>query len=254
LFGNFNLQYDFTDYLNLRANVGTDLYFEEVMEQRAKMSNDWPLGTFNAYTNLANETNANILLSFNKDLSEDISLAATAGGNLMHSYGRFQSTNVAELIVPDLYAVANAASTPTTGLAFSQKEIQSLFATASFGFKRWLYVDVTARNDWSSTLPIGSNSYFYPSVSTGLVLTEALGLKSDLLSYAKLRAGWAQVGSDTDPYQLKGTFGSAQPFFGNPSLGYTGTIPPLDLKPERTSSIEFGADLKEQTRRRPDLV
>jgi len=244
LFGNFNLQYDFTDYLNLRANVGTDLYFEEVMEQRAKMSNDWPLGTFNAYTNLANETNANILLSFNKDLTEDISLAATAGANLMHAYGRFQSTNVAELIVPDLYAVANAASTPTTGLAFSQKEIQSLFATASFGFKRWLYVDVTARNDWSSTLPVGSNSYFYPSISTGIVLTEALGIKNDFLSYAKLRAGWAQVGSDTDPYQLQGTFGSAQPFFGNPSLGYTGTIPPLDLKPERTSSMEFGTDLK----------
>lgn len=244
MFGNFTLQYDFTDYLNIKANVGTDLYFEEVMEQRAKMSNDWPLGTFNAYTNLANETNANILLSFNKDLTEDISLAATAGGNWMHTYGRFQSTNVSELIVPDLYSVSNAAATPTTGLSFSQKEIQSLYATASFGYKRWLYVDLTARNDWSSTLPIENNSYFYPSVSTGLILTEALGMKSDILSFAKLRAGWAMVGSDTDPYQLKGTFGSAQPFFGNPSLSYTGTIPPLGLKPERTKSMEFGTDLK----------
>jgi TonB-linked SusC/RagA family outer membrane protein len=244
VFGNFALQYDFTDYLNLRASIGTDLYVEEIMEQRAKMSNDWKLGTFNAYTNFANETNANILLSFNKDISEDISLSATGGANLMHAYNRFQSTNVAELIVPDLYSVSNAASTPTTGLSFSNKEIQSLFATASIGYKRWLYLDLTARNDWSSTLPLDNNSYFYPSVSLGWVFTETFGIKSNILSYGKLRGGWAQVGSDTGPYQLNGVYGSSSPFFGNPSLSYTNTIPPLGLKPEKTTSMEFGADLK----------
>ncbi len=244
LYGNFALQYDFTDYLNIKASVGTDLYNEEVMEKRAKMSNDWKLGQFNAYTNFANETNAMILLSFNKELNEDFSLAATAGGNLMHAYNRFQSTTVAELIVPDLYAVSNAASTPTTALRFSNKEIQSLYATASLGYKRWLYLDLTARNDWSSTLPMDNNSYFYPSASLGWVFTETFGLRSDLLSYGKVRAGWAQVGSDTDPYQLAGTYSSSQPFFGNPSLSYTGTIPPLALKPEKTTSMEFGTDLK----------
>ncbi len=244
LFGNVAAQYDFTDFLSLKASVGTDLFTEERMEKRAMYSNDWPKGRFSAYSDFSNEMNANILLSFQKDLSEDINVSASVGGNLMNYYSRSQSTHVAELIIPDLYAVSNANVSPTTGLNYYRKEIQSLFATASFGYKRWLYLDLTARNDWSSTLPMDNNSYFYPSVSTGLIFTEMMGLDSDFLSYGKVRGGWAQVGKDTGAYQLAGTFGSADPFFGNPSLSYTGTIPPLALRPETTTSLEFGTDLK----------
>lgn len=244
LLGSINAQYDFTDFLNVKASIGTDLYSEERMEKRAMGSNDWPKGRFSAYSDFRNEMNANILLSFNKDLSEDLNLSASAGGNLMSYYSRSQATHVAELIVPDLYSVSNANVTPTTGLNFYRKQIQSLYATASLGFQRWLYLDLTARNDWSSTLPLDNNSYFYPSVATGIIFTEALGLDSDFLSYGKVRGGWAQVGKDTGAYQLAGTFGSADPFFGNPSLSYTGTIPPLALRPETTTSLEFGTDLK----------
>ena len=244
IFGNVTAQYDFTDFLNLKASVGTDLYSEERMEKRAMYSNDWPKGRFSAYSDFRNEMNANILLSFNKDLTEDINLSASAGGNLMSYYSRSQATHVAELIIPDLYSVSNANVSPTTSLGFYRKQIQSLYATASFGYQRWLYLDLTARNDWSSTLPMDNNSYFYPSVATSVIFTEALGLDSDFLSYGKVRGGWAQVGKDTDPYQLAGTYGSSDPFFGNPSLSYTGTIPPLALRPETTTSLEFGTDLK----------
>lgn len=244
IFGNVTAQYDFTDFLNLKASVGTDLYSQERMEKRAMYSNDWPKGRFSSFSDFRNETNANILLSLNKDLTEDINLSASAGGNLMTYYSRSQSTHVAELIVPDLYSVSNANVTPTTGLNYNQKEIQSLYATASFGYQRWLYLDMTARNDWSSTLPMDNNSYFYPSIATSIIFTEALGLDSDFLSYGKVRGGWAQVGKDTGAYQLAGTYGSASPFFGNPSLSYTGTIPPLALRPEHTTSLEFGTDLK----------
>jgi len=244
IFGNISAQYDLTNFLNVKASVGTDLFTEERMERRAMGSNDWPQGRFSAYSNFRNEMNANILVSFNKDLSEDINLSASAGANLMRYYGRSQSTHVAELIVPDLYAVSNANVTPTTGLNFNRKEIQSVYATASFGYQRWLYLDLTARNDWSSTLPLDNNSYFYPSIATGIIFTEALGLQSDFISYGKVRGGWAQVGKDTGAYQLAGTYGSANPFFGNPSLNYTNTIPPLALRPETTTSLEFGTDLK----------
>lgn len=244
LFGSISAKYDFSDHLNLQASVGTDLVTEERMEKRAMYSNDWPKGRFTSSAGFLNEMNANLLLSYNKDLTEDINLSASLGANLMRYYNRTQDTHVAELIIPDLYSVSNANVAPTTGLNYFRKEIQSVYATASLGFKRWLYLDFTARNDWSSTLPIDNNSYFYPSFATGIIFTEAMGLDSDVLSYGKVRGGWAQVGKDTNPYQLAGTFGSADPFFGNPSLSYTNTIPPLALRPETTTSLEFGADLK----------
>jgi hypothetical protein len=244
IFGNVNAQYDFNEYLNLIASVGTDLYSDERMEVRSMGSNDWPKGRFSSYGDFQNEINANILLSYNKDLTDDINLSASAGGNLMSFYARNQSTHVAELIVPDLYAVSNANVTPTTGLSYFRKQIQSIYATASFGYKRWMYLDLTARNDWSSTLPLDNNSYFYPSVAASVIFTEAFGMDSDFLSYGKLRGGWAQVGKDTGPYMLAGTYGSADPFNGNPSLSYTNTIPPLALRPETTTSVEVGAELK----------
>lgn len=244
LFGNITAQYDFTEFLNLKASVGTDLFTEERMEVRAMGSNDWPKGRFSSYGDYRNEMNANILLSFNKDVIEDLNVNATVGGNLMNYRSRSQATHVAELIIPDLYAVSNANVDPTTSLNFYHKQIQSVFGTASFGYKRFLYLDLTARNDWSSTLPLDNNSYFYPSASIGLIFTEMLGISSDILPFGKIRAGWAQVGNDTGAYQLAGTYGSASPFFGNPSLSYTNTIPPLALKPETTTSIEVGTDLK----------
>lgn len=244
IFGNVTAQYDITDFLNLRASVGTDLYNEERLEKRAMGSNDWPKGRFSAYSSFRNELNANLLLSFSKDLTENLNLNASLGGNIMSYYSRNQSSHVAELIVPDLYSVSNANVTPTTALNYYRKQIQSVYATASFGFQGWLYLDLTARNDWSSTLPQDNNSYFYPSFSTGIIFTELMGLDSDFLSFGKIRGGWAQVGKDTGAYQLAGTYGSSDPFFGNPSLSYTGTIPPLALRPETTTSMEFGADLK----------
>jgi len=243
MIGTIALQYFFTDWLNLRARVGTDYYAQNIKEQRAKGSHDWPEGAFDAWNQIRNETNADLLLSFTKGFG-DISIDATAGANVMKYYARTQETHVDEIIVPDLYAVSNAQVNPTTDLTIAEDEIQSVYGTATVGFRNWVFLDLTARNDWSSTLPEGSNSYFYPSASLSLIITDMLSIQSNTLSFAKLRAGYAQVGAPADRYKLAATYGFADAFDGNPRLTLSNTIPALDLKPESTASIEFGADVR----------
>src|SRR5207249_2081253 len=119
----------------------------------------------------------------------------------------------------------------------------SLYGRASFNFKDWLNVDVTGRNDWSSTLPRNQNSIFYPSVGAAFIVTDALRVQSHLLSYAKIRASWTRVGNDTDPYQLAAVYGAGTAWGGLPSFTAPDRLPKAELKPERTTGQEIGADL-----------
>jgi len=243
LIGNVNFRYDFTTFLSLEGMVGNDVYSQKITERRAKGSHDWPEGRFSSYLTTRNQMIARTQLNFNKDFG-DFSVVALVGGEYNHYNYHENNTYVSKLIIPDLYAVSNAAVAATTGMSETHTELQSAFATVNLGFRNYLFLDLTARNDWSSTLPADNNSYFYPSASLGFVVTEALGLQSNILSYAKLRASYAEVGGSAGAYALKGTYGADDPFLGNPSLTYTGTLPPLGLLPQQKKSIEAGIDLK----------
>jgi len=118
-----------------------------------------------------------------------------------------------------------------------------LYGSASFNFKDWLNVDITGRNDWSSTLPKSANSVFYPSIGAAFVFTDALNMRGSVLSYGKLRASWTRVGNDTDPYQLAAVYGSGTPWAGSPSFTAPDRLPNASLKPEETTGKEVGADL-----------
>ena len=106
---------------------------------------------------------------------------ASLGAEYNHYNGQYRTTNVAELIIPDLYTVSNAAVAATTNISERHQELQSVFGTANFSYKNFLFLDFTGRNDWSSTLPIDNNSYFYPSASLSFILTDALGIQSNVL-------------------------------------------------------------------------
>lgn len=241
--GNVNVSYDITDWMQFRAMVGIDAYSQHIKELRAKTSHDWMQGRFDNYESFRSETTANAVLTFDKGFG-DFDILGTVGTEVNHFDYRSDDTHVSSLIIPDLYSVSNAASPATTGMYEEHTELQSIFASVNLGYKEFLYLDLTARNDWSSTLPVESNSYFYPSASLGLIVTEALGMDSNILSFAKLRASLAQVGGSAGAYSLQGTFNSSDPFNGQPSLSYTNTLAPLGLKPQQKKSIEFGADLK----------
>jgi hypothetical protein len=147
------------------------------------------------------------------------------------------------LIVPGVFSLGNIeAGRLSYGSNWSQKAIQSVYALANLGWKDMLYLDLTARNDWSSTLPRKNRSYFYPSASLSLLVNQMVNL-GPKVSLIKLRGGWAQVGNDTSPYQLLATYANYGQWGNAIRLGEAGTLLVPDLKPELATSMEFGTDL-----------
>ncbi|HUS87394.1 MAG TPA: SusC/RagA family TonB-linked outer membrane protein [Bacteroidales bacterium] len=244
LIGNFTVELDITNWLSFKALAGADMYTEDRMERSDHGTNGDRLGGFSASSSRRREVNANAMFQVNKDITPDINLLANIGAEYNHYDSQNHSTGVADLIIPGLFSVSNSAVAATTGLSESHSELQSVFGTFNLSFRNYLFLDATARNDWSSTLPIDNNSYFYPSVSLTSVITEAFNIQSNILSYAKVRGSYAQVGGTAGRYQLTGTYSADNPFNGNPSLGYTNTIPALGLKPQKKNSMEFGGELK----------
>ena len=245
MIGNVNLSWKLLDWLTFRAVAGTDWYIEDIGQRTAKGDVGFgdPEGGFYTYSNRRQEINANARFELNKTFG-DFNINGAVGAEYNHYNSQFRSTTVPDLIVPDLYSVSNAAAAATTGLSETHTELQSVFATVNFGYKNFLFLDLTGRNDWSSTLPVDNNSYFYPSASLSFILTDALGISSDFLSFVKLRGSYAEVGGTAGAYALNGTYGAENPFNGNPSLGYTGDIPPLGLKPQRKRSKEVGLEVR----------
>jgi TonB-linked SusC/RagA family outer membrane protein len=245
MIGNINLSWKFTNWLSFKAMAGTDWSIEDIIERVAQgdVGIGFPLGEFNSYSNRRQEINANARLEFVKSFG-DFNVNASLGTEYNHYNGSYRNTNVAQLIVPDLYSVSNAAVAATTDLSENHSELQSIFGTANFSYKNFVFLDFTGRNDWSSTLPLDNNSYFYPSASLSFILTDALGIKSNAFYFLKLRASYAEVGGTAGAYSLQGVYTAANPFNGHPSLTYTATIPPLGLKPQNKQSKEVGLEAK----------
>lgn len=243
IFGNFNFKVDFNEWLSATARVGMDYYAENRKHVEYTRSIDYPYGFFWQNNRTDSELNTDVTLNFNKTYG-DFSVNAFVGGNYRHSEYHYTLLQANELTVPNLFTIGNIQGNPTTGMTDRLVESNSLFGQASFGWKNAVYVDFTARNDWSSTLPQDSWSYFYPSLTGSLILTEFLDVNSNILSFAKLRGGWAQVGKDTDPYQLSFVYESNDPYNGVTPFFTTRTLPPTGLKPESTASVEVGLDLR----------
>ena len=148
------------------------------------------------------ETNADFLLSFNKEIGADFSLAISVGGNAMRRRYNLSDISAPQLTAPGIFSLNNS-RVPLEYYTFSsEKRINSLYSFAQVGFKDYLFLELTARNDWSSTLPSSNWSYFYPSASISAVLSDIFNINAGPLSFAKIRLGVAGGGNDTDPYQL----------------------------------------------------
>lgn len=253
-FGFLSLAYDMTDWLNVQVRSGTD-WFNERREHnvpKTKIARQEGFGSFNHTEIVTQEINHDLIATATRQLTESLSLEVIGGANLRKDEQRYNTLDVDRLNVDGVFNVANAATPPTVNEYIGRKEVQSLYSSANLGWNGYLFLDVTGRNDWSSTLPEENNSYFYPSVSTSLVFTELLsdsGL-ADVLSYGKLRASWARVGSDAEPYQLASVLEALEPpFKGQPGYSISQTIPNADLRPEQTDSWEIGLDLRSANER-----
>jgi outer membrane receptor protein involved in Fe transport len=248
IIGNVGASYQFTPWLGARVSTGTDWY--EDYRKRTYAHGNIGLafaqrgGLYEQQT-YRQETNHNVLVTANRDLTPDITVTTNVGAGRRISDARFNDVGTNQLLVPGVYNFANAVTTPPPVHEIQQKRINSLYGQAQFGFRNFWFIDVTGRNDWSSTLPAGNNAYFYPSISSSLVVSDLFpALQGSTLSFAKLRASWARVGNDADPYQTGLVYSSATAWGGSPNFTVPNRIPNLDLKPEETNSIEFGTDLR----------
>ena len=242
LYGNINATYSFTDRLSIMLRAGTD-FFNEGRDFRAPWSTvGHPFGYFRSQKIYSNETNIDFLLKYDYPINNDWHVSFSLGGNQFKRLYDMQDATAEQLALPDVYSLANSRSRPLTDAFESEKRVNSLYGSAQFAYKNMIFLDVTGRNDWSSTLPAANNSYFYPSFNLSGVLTDIFDISgSGPLSFAKLRLSWAQVGNDTDPFQLEKYYekGDLDGSLSNPSQ-----IPNPNLKPEITTSYEVGTNLK----------
>ncbi|MBS2212409.1 SusC/RagA family TonB-linked outer membrane protein [Carboxylicivirga mesophila] len=226
--------YEFTPWLSAFARVGTDMVNTKIETISMPGHHFYKSGRFNFSTRQNTETNADFLFMLDKDLTDDLNLNFNFGGN--HSYRTYESMSIfgEDFKIPAKATVSNAVILNPGYTPTEEKIVNSLYASASFSFKDLAYLDLTARNDWSSTLSSDNWSYFYPSVSASVLLHRVIPGAEQLFDMAKVRVSWAQVGNDTGVYQLYEYYNLAQDGY----LGRTVVTRP---------SVKFNEDLKAET-------
>ncbi len=246
VFGNISVSYDITENLTASIRTGMDYSSELRQLKRAYSSNRFSNGGYAEHDVFYREVNTDFLLNYANKFN-DISVDVSLGGNRLDQKAFTSQSQTTSLAQPGIFRLSNAAS-PIEVFEFeSNKRINSFYSLAKFGYKDFLFLDVTGRNDWSSALAtpfsVDNTSFFYPSVSSSFILSEVVDLPKTI-SFAKLRASWAQVGNDTNPYQTTGAFVAQTPFNGQPTFSNSNTIANANLQPESTSSFEVGADVR----------
>ena len=244
-----NLKYAPVKWFDIKAQYGIDTYnVNKELWRREGLCTASTDGYYSMSTRYFKEINADVLASFHFDNvgGSKVSLSANAGANIMHRSAKSTSESASGLNIPHLFTISNG-MTISASSSKSEKEIQSVYAMAHAEYDGFLYLDVTARNDWSSTLPKTNWSYFYPSVSVGWIITDMLNKvgagSPSWLTYTKVRAAYAQVGKDTDPYSLYPTMGTSQNQAGGRLvMNLPGTRPNAELKPERQDGYEIGLE------------
>ncbi len=243
VFGNVSVNYKFHEDWNLLLRSGRDFYSELRAKKRAFSTQRFPLGYYREDDVFFEESNSDFLLSYDKTFKEKFNLNISVGGNHLRQKQDYNQTVAPQLINPGIYSFNNTRRPLDVSVNNSEKRINSLYGYARFAYDEVVYLDLTGRNDWSSTLPTDNNSYFYPSATLSTIVSDMFA-KPEWLSFAKFRAAYAEVGNDTDPYRLASFFTNEAPFGDNPVLTESRLIPNADLKPEITSSYEFGLDLR----------
>jgi TonB-linked SusC/RagA family outer membrane protein len=244
VFGNLKADWQITPEFSLMGRYSLDTYNEQ---RETTMANSYTNQTRGAYgiTNIKQlERNIDFLLTYQKTFNP-ISVTASVGGNNRFyeaSSSSSRTRNGTGLVIPGLYTLSNIKPTDLEfGSGYSEKAVYSVYGLLNLGFKDMIYLDLTARNDWSSTLPESNRSYFYPSASLSILANEIFNMPSQI-SILKIRGGVAQAGNDTNPYSLAQVLDPIEAWGDVTRLSKSGNILTPDLKPEKSTSYEGGID------------
>ena len=256
--GNGQLGYQPLEWLNVSWRVGIDTYREQRQQITSPGSVGVPLGRFWQDRLYSRQVNSDLIATVTLPITQDIGFTGIVGHNVNDRYFESFYNESQDLADPTLFNVANA-NVNTPQETEERIRLYGVYFDLGFSFRDYLFVNLTGRNDWNSTLPEENRSFFYPSVSSSFIFTEAFGLDNNILTFGKLRANIAQVGNGTDPYLLNFRFfpqsdifqlfgvDNAYPWGPNSIVGFdaTGNIPADNtLVPEITTSWEVGADLQ----------
>jgi TonB-linked SusC/RagA family outer membrane protein len=235
--------WNITDHLKLQGTIGTDMNFMDFQDFIAQTTPGKLAGQLQVQKYNNRTLNAELLALYNQSFG-DFDVNATLGGNIFKVSNKTDIYTGMDQQMKDIVAIMNYAEQSVQQSTY-KKQINSIFGSASVGYLHTYYLEATVRGDKSSTLPINNNVYVYPSFSGSVVFSEWIKNKN-LINYGKLRASWAQVGSDTDPYQLALNYSTAKYSYGGFVIGMinNNTTPNKDLKPTRTNSFELGLEMK----------
>jgi TonB-linked SusC/RagA family outer membrane protein len=254
--GNVTVGYDVTKWLNVTYRLGVDAYTDRRKQVFAVTSARVPAGQVLENTIFRSEVNGDLIITAKKDefLIKGLNVSGILGQNINQRFFQTLSLQGDNLAFPGFYNASNATVlTNGSNESNTKQRLAGFYAQASFAYNNYLTLELTGRVDQSSTLPVDKSSYFYPSISTGFVFTDALKINSTVLNYGKIHGSYAKVGRDASPYLLANTYSSWA--FGNnvaafsfplgttAGFGVSSRIAPLTLSPEFTSEYEVGVNL-----------
>ena len=251
-FGNVNLNYEINTVFSSIARFSFDTY-DELQEERINIGSA-DVSKYSRFNNSFSEFNYDLILNFNKDFTEDINLDGLIGYNLRRNDNRsLRASTNGGLNAPGFYALSNSAAPLEPPVEYEATEmVDGIYGRLGLGFYNTYFIEGTLRRDRSSTLPIENNTFYYPSISTSVLLSNIIG-GDETLNFLKLRANYAEVGNATDPYRVFNTYQIFQPdtepirvgapFAGAGLASNSFTLNNLELKPERAKSYEVGLEL-----------
>jgi TonB-linked SusC/RagA family outer membrane protein len=253
--GGVNFIVKFSDFFNIAYNGGVDWYTRRYSDQFKIGSRTLPDGYYAEYQSYTRLFNQDLLFNFQKDFSEDFNAKLTLGSNFYGTFSKSQYSDADGLSIPDFYQLSNT-SVNNTSSAESQSRTMAVYADLQLSYKNMLFLGITGRNDWATSMPAANDDAFYPSTSLGFIFTEIESLKnSSFLSFGKLRGSIARTANIASPYNTSNyynatstadgwTTGVKFPYLGETGFQVSSGLGNPDLKHETQDSWEIGTDLR----------
>lgn len=245
-----NASYNFNENISASYRVGMNRYNLERKEIRDLESRaEAGLGSITTDNFMNQDIESTLLFNFDYKLSEDFGFQGILGNNIIQNENSRIAYYGKELILPGIFTMRNTKNISNLLDAGERKRTVGVLADVTFSFREFLFLNATARNDFSSSLPKDNNSYFYPSVSGTFIVTEALKMNNEILNFAKIRAAYAKVGNDAPAEFINKSFVLGNVYNGTPTIRNNTFLPDPDITPEFTTELELGADVELFNRR-----